>query len=617
MARKILLADDSVTAQNMGRKILTDAGYEVLTVNNGSAALKKINASKPDVVVLDVYMPGYSGLEVCQRIKEGRDTANIPVLLTVGKLEPFKSEDARRVRADAFIIKPFEASELLAALGKMEERLSATAPEPASAGKGVPTTMESFERMLSRSAPKFGDQESGWKARITVPTAGATSEETERDSQPSSSAAGTNFREIVSEEPGRPAFATMAARSERTSSLDSLPADVTAEELAAISAAAAAIGAGINVGKEFERLKPTGAENRVAEPASEHTVAVPLAESGTSKVEEISTPASLPAPTAASSGAPREIQEPASSPPAPVTFEVPAQTPAAEPVRELVAVAVGNDTATMAVGTRWVAEEVPVHPDESVLVLEREMHKAFAAFAAAEHAVSLYEPGPVDKSDEPMFASMAPAIPENAGVAEEAVCASLAEKSETAAPPPVTVEQDQRSSQQFPKTLDMPKPPSAPFASVASLRVDESHHAVAAFGGPHPFGVNEESDEGDAPAPETSATEATLEQESRRESELAAATAVTWANSHNIREKFSAATPAPSRESAAETEATASAEVRDEAKSENQSAMAAAASAGQSSPEGDGGNLSSIVDSMLAELKPRLMAELAKKLEKK
>src|SRR6202158_5879496 len=65
LARKILLADDSVTAQNMGRKILTDAGYEVVTVNNGSAALKKILEQKPDLIVMDVYMPGYSGLEVC------------------------------------------------------------------------------------------------------------------------------------------------------------------------------------------------------------------------------------------------------------------------------------------------------------------------------------------------------------------------------------------------------------------------------------------------------------------------------------------------------------------------------------------------------------------------
>ena len=77
MARRILLADDSVTAQNMGRRILTDAGYEVVTVNNGSAALKKIAENKPDLIVLDVYMPGYGGLEVCQRVKENpRDTAD-------------------------------------------------------------------------------------------------------------------------------------------------------------------------------------------------------------------------------------------------------------------------------------------------------------------------------------------------------------------------------------------------------------------------------------------------------------------------------------------------------------------------------------------------------------
>ena len=82
MARKILLADDSVTAQNMGRKILADAGYEVITVNNGSAALKKIAEHKPDLIVLDVYMPGYSGLEVCQRLEVG-ETSRIPVLLTV------------------------------------------------------------------------------------------------------------------------------------------------------------------------------------------------------------------------------------------------------------------------------------------------------------------------------------------------------------------------------------------------------------------------------------------------------------------------------------------------------------------------------------------------------
>ena len=131
MARTVLLADDSVTAQNMGRRILTDAGYEVITVNNGSAALKKVHESRPDLIVLDVYMPGYGGLEVCQRLKESGETMRIPVLLTVGKMEPFKVDEAKRVRADGHIVKPFEASELLAALTKLEDRIV-----PQDSGKG-------------------------------------------------------------------------------------------------------------------------------------------------------------------------------------------------------------------------------------------------------------------------------------------------------------------------------------------------------------------------------------------------------------------------------------------------------------------------------------------------
>ena len=166
MARKILLADDSVTAQNMGRKILADAGYEVIAVNNGSAALKKIAEAKPDLVILDVYMPGYSGLEVCQRMKESPETARIPVLLTVGKLEPFKPEEAQRVRAEGYIIKPFEASELLSALSKLEDKVVPRA-EPSRPGR--------FARAIAAVEDSgFGGrgrpgEDNGWKNRIGFP----------------------------------------------------------------------------------------------------------------------------------------------------------------------------------------------------------------------------------------------------------------------------------------------------------------------------------------------------------------------------------------------------------------------------------------------------------------
>ncbi|HYL91769.1 MAG TPA: response regulator, partial [Alphaproteobacteria bacterium] len=124
---KILFADDSMTAQNMGKKILTDAGYEVITVSNGAAAVKKIAEQKPDIIILDVYMPGYTGLEVCEKVRASMQTVRTPVLLTVGKMEAYKPEDASRVRADGVIVKPFEASDLLAVVKKLEQRVEKSA----------------------------------------------------------------------------------------------------------------------------------------------------------------------------------------------------------------------------------------------------------------------------------------------------------------------------------------------------------------------------------------------------------------------------------------------------------------------------------------------------------
>src|SRR5262252_32785 len=112
----------------MGKKILTDAGYDVVAVSNGAAAVKKIAEQKPDIIILDVYMPGYSGLEVCEKVRGSLDTMKIPVLLTVGKMEPYKPEDANRVKADGVIIKPFEATDLLAIMKKFEDRIGQMPP---------------------------------------------------------------------------------------------------------------------------------------------------------------------------------------------------------------------------------------------------------------------------------------------------------------------------------------------------------------------------------------------------------------------------------------------------------------------------------------------------------
>ena len=163
MALTILLADDSMTAQNMGKKILTQAGYDVIAVSNGAAAVKKIAERKPDLAVLDVYMPGYTGLEVCERLRNAHETTSMPVLLTVGKMETFNHQEATRVKADGIIIKPFEATDLLAAIQKLKEKL-----QPATATILVtpssPTEAPEYERTIKIAAPVFDDKDASYQA---------------------------------------------------------------------------------------------------------------------------------------------------------------------------------------------------------------------------------------------------------------------------------------------------------------------------------------------------------------------------------------------------------------------------------------------------------------------
>ncbi len=225
MARKILLADDSVTAQNMGRKILSDAGYEVITVNNGSAALKKIAEHHPDLIVLDIYMPGYSGLEVCMRLKENRETARIPVLLTVGKLEPFKPEEARKARADAFIIKPFEASELLVALTKLEDKIVPKS-EPYKQGRFAKAIAAAEE---SNQDDSFGDSESGWKDRLRFPSGAPKAPEPEPEVEVATPKR-KGFRDLLRRDSHKKAES--GEKFERPIPAG-LPHDITPEEIAA------------------------------------------------------------------------------------------------------------------------------------------------------------------------------------------------------------------------------------------------------------------------------------------------------------------------------------------------------------------------------------------------
>ena len=114
MAKKILLADDSLTIQKVVELTFSDSEYELVCVSNGQRVLDRIEAGEmPDLILADVVMPEKNGYEVCEAIKANPATARVPVVLLSGTFEPFDRDRADRLGCDAIVSKPFDSQQLL------------------------------------------------------------------------------------------------------------------------------------------------------------------------------------------------------------------------------------------------------------------------------------------------------------------------------------------------------------------------------------------------------------------------------------------------------------------------------------------------------------------------
>ena len=131
--RKLLLADDSVTIQKVIELTFADEGVSVVTFGNGQDAIDKLEEEAPDVVLADVFMPGKSGYEVCEYVKQNEKLQHIPVMLLVGSFEPFDEAEARRVGADDILTKPFQS------IRRLIDRVGALITSPPPVEKEVPT----------------------------------------------------------------------------------------------------------------------------------------------------------------------------------------------------------------------------------------------------------------------------------------------------------------------------------------------------------------------------------------------------------------------------------------------------------------------------------------------
>ncbi len=119
---KILLVDDQESVQKLLDAILKVRNYDVVYASNGFDALEIAVSVKPDLILLDVMMPGMDGFKVCQALKENSATQNIPVVFLTARGDETDRAMGDRVGASGFVKKPFRSAELLGIISGLLDR---------------------------------------------------------------------------------------------------------------------------------------------------------------------------------------------------------------------------------------------------------------------------------------------------------------------------------------------------------------------------------------------------------------------------------------------------------------------------------------------------------------
>lgn len=119
MAKKILLIEDEPDHVMIIKERLLPLGYEVIEAGNGQQGIDLAKTEKPDLIILDVLMPGIDGFAVCVRLKAEPLTKNIPILILTALGLNELADKCREAGADDFIRKPWEAKDLREKIAKL------------------------------------------------------------------------------------------------------------------------------------------------------------------------------------------------------------------------------------------------------------------------------------------------------------------------------------------------------------------------------------------------------------------------------------------------------------------------------------------------------------------
>src|SRR5262249_42742723 len=117
----ILVIEDSPTVLTMASSILSSAGHQVMTATDGEQAVQRALDARPDLVLLDVILPGYNGFQVCRVLKANPATADIPVIMLTSKDTDRDREWGIAQGAQDYIVKPFKPETLLGVVSRFTQ----------------------------------------------------------------------------------------------------------------------------------------------------------------------------------------------------------------------------------------------------------------------------------------------------------------------------------------------------------------------------------------------------------------------------------------------------------------------------------------------------------------
>ena len=117
--QKILLVDDSKTELHVLSELLTKSGYAVRTAENGEEAMRRLQEEKPDLILMDVVMPGQNGFQLTRAITRDPQFANVPVIMCTSKNQETDRVWGMRQGARDYIVKPVSQADLLAKISAL------------------------------------------------------------------------------------------------------------------------------------------------------------------------------------------------------------------------------------------------------------------------------------------------------------------------------------------------------------------------------------------------------------------------------------------------------------------------------------------------------------------